>query len=244
MSTKADVVLDAVRGLGGSATPRELRARVPLSPRSLERRLRELVDTGELIRHGHGQYAVADPEALALPEAGREIADVLNREGVDAHLTGFDVLARHAHQFVFSYPHLVYAEPYALDAAESVLADHGFTVTSAGRGGAVQVPDLSRLVLLRKQADAARRFGVIGHVAPPEKAWVDLLRETSKGRLSFDFGELGRLLRSLLDADADPERLRRYAARMGYDGWLDAVEDPRARPDGDADRLAAGFRSP
>ena len=95
-----------------------------------------------------------------------EIADVLRREGVDAHLTGFDVLAGHAHQFMFDYPHVVYAEPYAVDAAQSVLADHGFIVMSAGRGGGVQVPDRSRVVLLRKQADAARRFGVIPRRRP------------------------------------------------------------------------------
>jgi hypothetical protein len=244
MHADGNMVLDEVRLLGGSATPRELGLRVPLSRRTLARRLNDLVASGELVRRGHGQYALRDRADPRLPERGREIVDVLRREGVDAHLTGLDVLAGYVHQFMFDYPHVVYAEPYALDAAEAVLADNGFAVVSAAPGGDVQVPDPSRLVLLRKQADAARRFGVVEHVAPREKAWVDLLREATKGRMDFDFGELGRLLRALQDAGADAERLRRYAARIGYERWLDAVDGAQAPRERDIERLVAGYRSP
>ena len=237
-------VLDEVRRLGGSATPRELGLRVPLPRRTLARRLNDLVASGELVRRRHGQYMLRDRAEPGLPERGREIVDVLRREGIDAHVTGLDVLAGYAHQFVFDYPHVVYAEPYALDAAEAVLADNGFTVVSAAPGGDVQAPDPSRLVLLRKQADAARRFGVIDHVAPREKAWVDLLRESTKGRMNFDFGELGRMLRALHDAGADAKRVRRYAARIGYERWLDAVDGIQAPGERDIKRLVAGYRSP
>lgn len=238
------MVLDGLRRLGGSASPRALRLEVALSSRSLDRRLHELVECGALIRHGHGQYALSDVDQFPLSDRGREIVGILSKNGIDAHLTGFDVLARHAHQFVFDYPQLVYAEPYAVDAAEAALADGGFIVVPAGRGSKIEVPDLSRLVLLRKQSDAARRFGVIGHVAPREKAWIDLLREASKGSLNFDFGELGRLLRALLESNGNSVKLHRYAARMGYDGWLAAVEDPQHNSsDADAARLAAGYRS-
>jgi len=102
---------------------------------------------------------------------------VLADAGVEAHITAFDVLARFAHQFVYAYPHVVYAEPYAVSETARALADAGFVVVPAGRQAGVEVGDLSRVVLLRGQGDAARRYGVIGRVAFPEKAWVDLLRE-------------------------------------------------------------------
>jgi MarR family len=238
-------VLDDICRAGGAATPRDLRRRLGWTERTIHRRLAELVDSGHVVRHGHGQYALAATGSLPLPDTGREIVGILAGAGVEAHITAFDVLARFAHQFVYAYPHVVYAEPYSVSETARALADAGFVVVQAGRQGSVEVGDLSRVVVLRGQGDAARRYGVIGHVASPEKAWVDLLRETRRSSLPFDLGELGRILGALRQSGCDESRLRRYAKRMRYDAWLDGIE--QARPVQENPEIAAlrsGYRTP
>jgi hypothetical protein len=242
---RASAVLDDIHRTGGAATPRDLRRRLGWTERTLYRRLAELVDSGQVVRHGHGQYAVASAGSLPLPDTGREIVGVLAEAGVEAHITAFDVLARFAHQFVYAFPHVVYAEPYAVSETARALADASFVVVRAGPQAGVEVGDLSRIVVLRGQGEAARRYGVIGHVASPEKAWVDLLRETRRSGLPFDLGEVGRILRALRQSGCDESRLRRYAKRMRYDAWLDGIE--QARPVQENPEIAAlrsGYRTP
>jgi hypothetical protein len=241
----ASAVLNDIRRTGGAATPRDLRRSLGWAERTLHRRLAELVDSGQVVRHGHGQYAVASTESLPLPDTGREIVGVLAGAGVEAHVTAFDVLARFAHQFVYAYPHVVYAEPYAVSETARALTDAGFVVVPAGRHAGVEVGDLSRVVILRGQSDAARRYAVIGHVASPEKAWVDLLRETRRSGLPLDLGEVGRILRALRQSGCDEGRLGRYAKRMRYDAWLEGIE--RATPIQENPEIAAlrsGYRTP
>lgn len=241
----ASAVLDDICRAGGAATPRDLRRRLGWAERTLYRRLAELVDSGQVVRHGHGQYAVAATESLSLPGMGREIVGVLAEAGVEAHVTAFDVLARFAHQFIYAFPHVVYAEPYAVSDTARALADAGFVVVRAGRPAGVEVVDLSRVVLLRGQSDAARRYGVIGHVASPEKAWVDLLRETRRSSLPFDLGEVGRILRALRQSGCDESRLGRYAKRMRYGAWLEGVEQAPPVPDSpEIAALRSGYRLP
>ncbi|HEY5287171.1 MAG TPA: hypothetical protein VIJ50_08715 [Solirubrobacteraceae bacterium] len=244
-SQSVSAVLDDIRRVGGAATPRDLRRRLGWAERTLYRRLAELVDSGQVVRHGHGQYALAATESLPLPSTGREIVGVLADAGIEAHITAFDVLARFAHQFVYAYPHVVYAEPYAVSETARTLADAGFVVVPAGRLAGVEVGDLSRVVLLRGQGDAARRYGVIGHVASPEKAWVDLLRETRRSGLPFDLGEVGRILHALRQSDCEESRLARYAKRMRYDTWLEKIEQTTPVPENpEIAALRSGYRSP
>ncbi len=242
----ASAVLDDIRRIGGAATPRDLRQRSGWTERTLYRRLAELVDSGQIVRHGHGQYALAATESLPLPDTGREIVGVLAEAGVEAHITAFDVLARFAHQFVYAFPHVAYAEPYAVSDTARALADAGFVVVPAGRQQpGVEVGDLSRVVLLRGQSDAARRYGVIGHVASPEKAWVNLLRETRRSGLPLDLGEVGRILHALRQSGCDESRLGRYAKRMRYDAWLEGIEQATPVPENpEIAALRSGYRSP
>ncbi len=241
----ASAVLDDIRRAGGAATPRDLRRRLGWAERTLYRRLAGLVDSGQVVRHGHGQYALAAAESLPLPETGREIVGVLADASVEAHITAFDVLARFAHQFVYAYPHVVYAEPYAMSETARALADAGFVVVQAGGHTNLEVEDLSRVIVLRGQGEAARRYGVIGHVASPEKGWIDLLRETRRSGLPFDLGEVGRILHALRQSGCDESRLGRYAKRMRYDAWLDGIEQTTPVPENpEIAALRSGYRSP
>ena len=80
----ASAVLDDIHRTGGAATPRDLRRRLGWTERTLYRRLAELVDSGQVVRHGHGQYAVASAGSLPLPDTGREIVGVLAEADVAA----------------------------------------------------------------------------------------------------------------------------------------------------------------
>jgi hypothetical protein len=170
---------------------------------------------------------------------GGEIVRIIERLGADANLSGYDVLAEFAHQFVFEYPHLVCCHPPHADGVGGALAEQGFVVLAAGPG-ALRGPAMLRTVLLRRQPVIARRTLVHGAVATPEKAWVDLLRETRRSDAPFDYGELGRLLRAMSDQGINQRALGSYARRIGYGDWLQtAIGQP---PNGAAQiQLAAGY---
>lgn len=140
----------------------------------------------------------------------------------DAHLTGFDVLARYAHKFVVEHPHLVYAEPAAIETITFRLADAGFSAVRAQQNRPAVSAPVDETVLVRAQANA-EQYGVRGPIAPPEKAWVDTLRETLRGSLAVRSGR----------ARSDPSRPRRR--------WCDA-EQFQAR--GSTRAVAAGGASP
>jgi hypothetical protein len=207
-------VVNAIARRGGIATRRDLVRDLDVSKDTVHRRLAELVADGSLDDLVAGRVVLHDVNQLPLPDEGREIVSILRAQGLEAHLTGFDLLANRAQQFILEYPHLVYAEPYSLDATEAALVQNGFVVTSPKSASAVRTPDRLRLVILRKQSEAERRYGVTSNIAPLEKAWVDLFREVHNGDLYFDMGEVKQLLTALLVSGADYEKLLRYANRL------------------------------
>lgn len=225
---------------GGTVTAGQLRDELRVSERSVQRTLSRLVSAGELVRLSRGRYAEHAPDGVAGDGPARDIVQVIGRLEADAHLSGYDVLAGFAHQFVFDYPHLVCCHPPHSDALAAALARKRFVVRPAGPG-ALAGPMTGRMVLLRRQPAIHSRTLVQGVIATPEKAWVDLLRETRRSGAPFDYGELGRLLRAMSGHSLNQRALVSYAARLGYQGWLAAAigEQP---PDGPAQRqLAAGY---
>ena len=227
----------------GEQTPGELVERLHVHRTTVGRWLRELVAGGEAEMTGWGRYRLEGSKQQRLSPSAREVLAVVEELAPDAHLTGFDVLAPYAHQFLVEYPHLVYAEPAALDTAAFRLAEADFVAVAAGSKQSVTAAP-ARTVLLRAQPNA-EQYGVHGPVASREKAWVDTLREAHRGQLPFDFVELGRVLRALLDRGADVRRLRQYARRMGYVDRVNAAlaDSPEASMDAMADALRAGLWS-
>lgn len=224
---------------GGAASIAELRAELGLSERTLHRRLSRLVAESTVFRVSRDRYS--DPPIADAPIGeAKKIVRIIERLDADAHLSGYDVLAGFAHQFVFEYPHLVCCHPPHWDGVAAVLAEQGFVVLVAGPG-ALRGPAMPRTVLLRRQPLIARRTLVHGAVATPEKAWVDLLREMRRSDVPFDYGELGRLLRAMADQRINIRALRAYARRLGYAGWLLAATGEHP-PDGAVQtQLAAGY---
>jgi hypothetical protein len=193
---------------------------------------------------GKGDYQLVRTH-FGLGEDAARLVDLLEHSQLSAHLTGFDLLAPYAHQFVFEFPHLVYAEPMVVESVANELASGGYVVQRAdGRADGrarVSAPEPSKVVVLRKQPDP-ERYRVHGYIAPVEKAWVDALREASRGTVPLQFMELGRILRTLVDSGADLRYLRRYARQQGYIDRVDVAThgadgDPRA----DLAALRAGF---
>jgi hypothetical protein len=229
----------------GEQTPGELAERFDVHRTTLQRWLGELMADGSVQRTGWGRYRLKG-SALQLNDSGHRVLEVVAALQPDAHLTGFDVLASYAHQFLVEYPHLVYAEPAVVDTAAFELAAAGFVVVAAtGRSKPAVTAAPAQTVVLRTQPNA-EQYGVHGPVASREKAWVDTLREASRGQLPFDFVELGRVLRVLLDGGADRRKLRNYARRMGYLERVDAAmtdSEPADDHDAQVATLRAGFWS-
>lgn len=260
----ARAVRKLARTREGVASIAELRAELGLSERTLHRGLSRLVAAGTLFRVSRDRYSDS-PCADAPTGEAKKIVRAIERLDADAHLSGYDVLAGFAHQFVYEYPHLVYCHPPHADGVAGALASSGFVVLAAGPG-ALRGPAMPRTVLLRRQPLIASRTLVHGAVATPEKAWVDLLRETPPKRRAI------RLRRAWAPAASDerpadqhasaPElraarRVRRLAARShrratpqrtGTNparGWLRRVSIGRsALPTAPDKRDAAAIRLP
>lgn len=239
-SLTGDDVLKALRRAGGEATIDELRQQLEVHSGTVRRHLHPLLEQQLVQEVRRSRYRLAGVPAVR-SEAAKELLSFLEERGYEAHLTGFDLLASHAHQFVYDFPHLVYGEPGASAALAYELPVQGFVVGFASPGSKPVSPDASRLVLLRNQTNA-EQYGVRGHVAPVEKAWVDTLRESRRGNLDVSYLELGRILRSLVESGADLRYLRRYARQLGYldqvEYALDAAHDP---PTAEGRALQAGF---
>ena len=225
---------------GGVASVAELRSELGLSERTLHRRLSDLVAAGTVSRVSRDRYSSDRASAGALTGEAEEIVRVIERLDADAHLSGYDMLAGFAHQFVFEYPHLVCCPAPHAEGVAAALIERRFVVIAAGPG-ALRGASMPRTVLLRRQPLIGSRSLVRGALTNPEKAWVDLLRETRRSDAPFDYGELGRLLRAMTDQGINQRALSSYARRIGYTEWLAATTGARP-PDGGAQaQLAAGY---
>jgi AraC-like DNA-binding protein len=224
---------------GGAASVADLHAELGLSERTLHRRLSDLVAAGTISRVSRDRYSDRASTDAPTGEA-KEIVRAIERLDADAHLSGYDMLAGFAHQFVFEYPHLVCCPTPHAEGVAAALIERRFVVIAAGPG-ALRGPSIPRTVLIRPQPLIARRTLIRGALATPEKAWLDLLRETRRSDAPFDYGELGRLLRAMTDQGNNQRALNSYAKRLGYTDWLAATTGQQP-PDGRAQvQLAAGY---
>ena len=204
---------------GGVFTVAHFQKIFPLSRYSILRRLGQLERQEEIVQISKGSYQ-APIESLSIPDAVKGILDDLDAFALEAHVTGLDILIPYTHQFIKHYPHIVYVDPLHLDAAEDALASDQHIIVRLNAATRIPMVDNpSDVILLRKQSNSAQ-YGCHGMLAPPEKAWVDTLRETHRGHIKIEFMELGRILHNLIDSGADLKKLKNYARRMGYLDWI------------------------
>ncbi len=207
---------------------------------TVRRRLQRLADDDIVVERARGKYQLARRH-LGLSRSALQLVEILETAHLAAHLTGFDLLAPDAHQHMRRLPHLVYAEPLALETTEFEFEANDLVVLRADAAGNVRVPESVETVVLRGQPDP-ERYSVYGHVASREKAWVDTLREASKRVIPIEPFELGRLLRILVDRDADKRFLKRYATQLGYADRVRAATEGTAPGDSrELHALRAGY---
>ena len=129
--------------------------------RTLDRQLSALLADHALFRWGRGAYS-RRPAESQLNAKGQELLGLLRDSDADAHLTGFDVLAPYAHQFVYAYTHLVYCHPPHLSGLASELSAADWLLLPAGRHVHLGGPR-ERTVIARGRPtmNAAIRYGTI-----------------------------------------------------------------------------------
>jgi DNA-binding transcriptional ArsR family regulator len=227
--TEAERVYDELRRRGGTATVLNLAAVLDLHRNTVRRHLQQLAAGGIVIERARGKYQLARRH-LGLPQAALHLVEILETAHLPAHLTGFDLLAADARQHMRRLPHLLYAEPLALDSTELELEANGLVVLRADAAAGVRLPENVETVILRGQPDP-ERYSVYGHVTSREKAWVDTLRESNRRVIHVDPFELGALLRILIDRGTDMRFLNRYAKQLGYTDRVRAATEGAAPDD-------------
>jgi Mn-dependent DtxR family transcriptional regulator len=238
--TEVQRVYDELRRRGGTATVTDIASALDVHRNTVRRQLQRLADDGIVVERARGKYQLARRH-LGLSRPALWLIEILETARLAAHLTGFDLLAPDAHQHMRRLPHLVYAEPLALESTEFELQANELVVLRADAVAGVTVPESVATVVLRGQPDP-ERYSVYGHVASREKAWVDTLRESSRRVIPIEPFELGRLLRILIDRGADMRFLNRYATQLGYADRVRAATEGAAPDDSrELHALRAGY---
>ena len=70
---------------------------------------------------------------------------------------------------------------------------------------------------------------------------MDLVREVRRSRLGVDYGELGRILRSMERTGVPIDRLRTYARSVGYLAWVQSALGERVATNVEQSQLVAGY---
>ncbi len=231
-----------LRARGGTARFADVARAVTASEPTVHRRLDEMVNAGSLSRPRRGTYVLAEEPSQPTATADRIVA-ALRDCAAEAHLTGYDVLAAHSHQFMRVWPHLVYADPAAIDDVSHALSRAGFSVLPAKDAGVASgLSEADRVVVIRGQSPSRMdRFSAYGRVAPIEKAWIDLLREVRIGWFPLSLADVGAILASMLRDGVDEARIASYARESGYGHYLQHLPTG-SPPDSSIAQLHAGMQ--
>jgi DNA-binding transcriptional ArsR family regulator len=212
----------------GQATVAELAEEAGLSRRAVSAALTRLIAAGQAHRLGRGLVArpvrrSRSTEVQVGPDAGR-IVGALEKAGVAASLSGYDVLASFANQLPVAWPHLVVVDRGSGEWAADVLRAAAFVpILEPNRDQLALLAELRQdgLVILRERSIPADPPSV----RSVEEAWVDLAAEQRAG-YPIASGDLSDLLLGLADADVSWTRLVRAARRRSLPLRL----DPHASP--------------
>ncbi len=233
----------ALKDVGGSASLRRISSLCHLPYPTVRDAADQLVRSGRVVRE-RGLYTLS--EAPLADEEARRLLRLILESGLDAHLTGLDLLSQWWQQFSHRTPHLVYADPSSIDTLTQTLTAGGFVVVPLDRSHgrvSTEAPATTGLVLARGQSvDFSDRFGVAGGRASIEKAWIDAARETRRGVLPLTLFDLGQILGAALASNAiDLPRLRTLAGRAKLPFVREALDrHPRSM---EARQLLAGLDS-
>lgn len=215
-ATAAEILAE-VLATRASVTPREAARLTGMDRSYVSHVLGQLATNSSIRRDSSGRYS--SDEAWTLSETARELHATLRELDLPAHLTGPDLLRGLEHQMSLrGSPHLVYADKQVLSELAHQLGRRAWIAVSPEgvRDLAVQDPD--RIVVIRGQAAGLqKRLRVTNFLASPEKAWLDLLRESERRVLPVSPYDAGRMLASgLLLAACDDVALERLAKQSNW----------------------------
>ena len=228
-------------GEGDAVDYATLLQRAGVPARTLERRLSDLIDGGILFRWTRGVYGRRPLDEPEMGFEGGELLMLLRCSEADAHLTGFDVLARYAHQFAYGYTHLVYCHPSHISGLTHELSGEDWVLLPAGHHVRLGGPrshrdrawaDSRRTPVSGEQSSRAAREGLGGSAARGAS-------KSSRIRLRRAW----TYLRSMERAGVPIAKLRTYARNAGYLPWVEAAFGVRAPASIEQAQLAAGYAS-
>ena len=197
-------------------------------PGTTYRLLKELADSGKLMKVGYGIYRAGEPKeklfiSPSLPPSMERARKLLLNKGVEFMITGPSVLFNYMHLLPRRMIHLIYALKGAGEYVADLLGDE-FEVlvnpTEEEVNVAFNIAEKD-LVVVREYSNL---YGGREGVASIERALVDLYFESTRHRIPFPVDETGRIILSAFrNAKLDFAKLNKSASRRGINGELRAI---------------------
>ena len=221
------------RFAGRSFTAREAsRLLREYSKGTVYRLLSDLTREGKLTKMGYALYR-AEPRAEGVkiytrtipPDLGRA-KELLDDTGVRFMLTGYSVLGPFIHLFPRRVVHLIYVVAGSGETALEALEREGYAaLLNPKTVGEVNVAlGLSEgdLFVVREKRELLGNTE--GGIASVERSLIDLYFESTRRRIPFPEGEVGRIMRNALKAGGlDLSRMTKLASRRGVAGEIRAI---------------------
>lgn len=189
--------------------------------------LKDLADSGSLVKVGYGAYRVGRGGGWvitpSLPPNMERARELLLGKGVGFMITGPSVLVNYMHMLPRRIIHLIYCLKGAGEHVAEILGgEFEVLVNPALEEVEVALKISERdLVVVREFSSL---YGVVDGVASIERALVDLYFESTRLRIPFSIDEAGRIIFSALrNAKIDFAKLNKSAARRGVDGEFRAI---------------------
>jgi hypothetical protein len=205
-----------------------LKRKLGYKPGTTYRLLKDLSDSGKLMKVGYGIYSTGVPKegwivSPSLPSTMERAREPLLNAGVEFMITGPSVLVGYMHLLPRRMIHLIYTLKGSGEHIAEVLGAE-FEVLVNPTEEEVNVA----LNIAEKDLVVVREFsnlsGGRNGVASVERALVDLYFESSRRRIPFPVDEAGRVILSALrNAKIDFAKLNKSASRRGVDEELRAV---------------------
>jgi hypothetical protein len=199
-------------------------------PGTTYRLLKDLADSGKLMRIGYGIYNIGEHKGIWMRVTSPSLALSMERargllldRGVEFMITGPPVLVGYMHSLPRRMIHLIYTLKGSGEYVAEVLgAEYEVLVNPSEEEVNVALSISDRdLVVVREFSNLP---GGKDGVASIERALVDLYFESTRRRIPFPVAEAGRIIFSALrNARIDLAKLNKSASRRGIDGELRAL---------------------
>jgi len=170
-----------------------------------------LADFGKIVRIRRGVYSfrpqvkqIAHPQLSTL---ANRVKTLLDESGIQFFISGLDIIRGYMIHVPERYPTLAFIEQTNIEEAQELLFNQKIDSIIGFREEAFEkfrnLPSLGDIAILRP----TREFDYSSEgLAEPEKAFIDLYYEVTRGSYPLPMGELGRIYLNMLRRGAINER--------------------------------------